>query len=318
METWPRDGVPNSPEAWLLTAARRRMVDEHRHRRVQEEASTTLTLIVDDEESCSSVPDKRLELLFVCSHPAIDPRMRTPLMLQTVLGLDAARIGAAFLVPAGTMSQRLVRIKAKIREAGITFELPEAAELPSHLEAVLEAIYACYGIGWESVSGIDANARDLVEEAMWLARLVIELLPDEPEAKGLLALMLHCEARRPARRDRNGRFVPLSHQDTGLWSGRMINEAERLLIGAAKARRMGRFQLEAAIQSAHAERARSGCVDWSAVEQLYAGLAILAPSIGAELGRAAAVAELNSAGAALALVDSIAPARVVSYQPYWF
>jgi predicted RNA polymerase sigma factor len=225
LETWPRDGVPDKPEAWLLTAARRRLTDHFRHVCVQEEASATLKLIADDEaEGGGQLPDKRLELLFVCAHPAIDAAMRTPLMLQAVLGLDAARIGAAFLVPAGTMSQRLVRAKAKIRDAGIAFEVPDATELSTRVEAVLEAIYAGYGLGWEAVSGVDAGGRDLVDEAMWLARLVIELLPAEPEAKGLLALMLHCEARRPARRDREGRFVPLSQQDTRLWSGPMTAE----------------------------------------------------------------------------------------------
>jgi predicted RNA polymerase sigma factor len=238
-------------------------------------------------------------------------------MLQTVLGLDAARIGAAFLVPAGTMGQRLVRAKTKIRDAGIAFELPEKAELASRVEAVLEAIYACYGVGWDTPTGGDAAGRDLVDEAMWLARLVVELLPAQPEAKGLLALMLHCEARRGARRDGNGRYVPLSQQDTHLWSRPMMVEAERWLAEAAEVRRLGRFQLEAAIQSAHAQRAFTGRTDWEAIALLYEGLVRLSPSLGALVGRAAALANARDPASGLAALDAIDVRSVLSYQPYW-
>src|SRR5262249_34351685 len=239
-------------------------------------------------------PDERLKLLFVCAHPAIDPMARTPLMLQTVIGLDVARIASAFLVSPGAMNQRLVRAKAKIRDTNIAFEVPEAGELPDRLEAVLDAIYAAYGAGWEDVAGTDPRRGQLVDEALWLARLVVDLLPNEPEAKGLLALLLHCEARRAARRAIDGSFVPLSQQDTRRWCRPMIAEAEKLLAAAVGAKRMGRFQLEAAIQSAHAERARSGRVDWAAVVQLYDGLTAIAPSIGALLGRAAAIAAMGA------------------------
>jgi predicted RNA polymerase sigma factor len=317
LEIWPRDGVPNRPEAWLLTAARRRLIDRQRHERVQDDARDVLAAMITDSDPPGVVPDKRLELLFVCAHPAIDAAVRTPLMLQAVLGLDAARIGAAFLVPPGTMGQRLVRAKTKIREAGIAFDMPEKAEMAPRLEAVLEAIYACYGVGWDEATGADDAGRDLVDEAMWLARLVAELLPDEPEVKGLLALMLHCEARRNARRDRDDRYVPLSQQDTSLWSRPMMVEAERWLAEAARCCRLGRFQLEAAIQSAHAERARSGTVDWSAIEHLYAGLTAIAPSVGALLGQAAAVAEARDAADGLALLDRLPSAAVVTHQPYW-
>jgi len=317
LETWPLNGVPQNPDACLLTTARRRLIDKARHERVQSSATEGLKLMVDNNETFGErLPDKRLELLFACTHPAIDPSVRTALMLQTVLGIDAARIASAFLVSAGTMGQRLVRAKTKIRDAGIAFEIPDRAELPARVESVLDAIYACYGMGWEITPAVEAGNRDLVDEAMWLARLVVELLPQEPEAKGLLALMLHCEARRPARRI-NGRFVPLSEQDTRLWSRPMMVEAERLLSAAAPMRRVGRFQLEAAIQSAHAERARSGRVDWSAIEQLYRGLVALAPSVGARLGQAAALAETDGAARALALIDEISPALVAAHQPYW-
>src|SRR5262249_14007985 len=212
LESWPRTGVPDNPDAWLLTTARRRLIDKMRHDRVQSSAAESLKVIVDNGENLGDqLPDKRLELLFACTHPAIDASVRTALMLQTVLGIDAARIASAFLVSAATMGQRLVRAKAKIRDAGIAFEIPERAELAARVDGVLEAIYACYGMGWEITPAADAGHRDLVDEAMWLARLVVELLPQEPEANGLLGLMLHCEARRAARRD-NGRFVPLPEQ----------------------------------------------------------------------------------------------------------
>jgi RNA polymerase sigma-70 factor (ECF subfamily) len=317
LEKWPRDGVPNRPEAWLLTAARRRLIDRRRHERAQDDARDVLTTMITDSDPPGVIPDKRLELLFVCAHPAIDAAVRTPLMLQAVLGLDAARIGAAFLVPPGTMGQRLVRAKSKIRDAGIAFEVPEKAELAPRIEAVLEAIYGCYGVGWDEAMGADAAGRDLVDEAMWLARLVAELLPDEPEAKGLLALILHCEARRHARRTRDGRYVPLSQQDTSLWSRPMMVEAESWLAEAARCCRLGRFQLEAAIQSAHAERARSGTVDWGSIEHLYAGLTAIAPSVGAQLGHAVAVAEVQDAATALSLLDGLPMGSVIAHQPYW-
>jgi predicted RNA polymerase sigma factor len=233
-------------------------------------------------------PDERLKLLFVCAHPAIDEAARTPLMLQAVLGLDAARIASAFLVAPAAMSQRLVRVKAKIRDAAIEFRVPEARELPSRLDAVLEAIYAAYGSGWDDVAGADARRQGLAEEAIWLGRLVVRLLPEAPEGRGLLALMLYCEARRPARRDAGGGYVPLSQQDVARWSGPMIDEAEAMLAGAAQAGTPGRFQLEAAIQSAHAQRARTGRTDWEAIALLYEGLLRYAPSIGARVGHAEA------------------------------
>src|SRR5215472_9102891 len=272
LETWPLDGVPKKPEAWLLSVARRKLIDNIRHEQVHSSAKQTLLLFADDiAPDTIAFPDERLKLLFVCAHPAIDPGARTPLMLQTVLGLDAARIASAFLIAPPAMSQRLVRAKAKIRDANIAFEVPEKSELSGRLEAVLEAIYAVYGTAWEHVAPVDSHNSQLVDEALWLAHLVVELLPDEPEAKGLLALLLHCEARRAARRLEDGSFVPLSEQNPDKWSRPMMIEAEQMLAAAVALKRMGRFQLEAAIQSAHAERMRGGCVDWSAIVQLYKG-----------------------------------------------
>src|SRR3989475_6011156 len=195
--------------------------------------------------------------------------MHTPLMLQSVLGLDAPRIGQAFLIAPKTMGQRLSRAKIKIRSGGIPFEIPQEPDLPERLDAVLEGIYAAFGIGWDDMAGTDQRGRDLAEEAIWLARVLLQLMPGEAEVRGLLALMLHCEARRAARRDRHGRYVPLSEQDPKLWSLTLIEEAERHLAEAAKYGRLGRFQLEAAIQSVHAERARSGRIEWTAITRFY-------------------------------------------------
>jgi len=319
LETWPRTGVPDNPEAWLLTAARRRLVDGARHAGVAAAAEADLNVMLDERADAApaAFPDERLALLFVCAHPAIDEAARTPLMLQTVLGLDAARIASAFLVAPATMSQRLVRVKAKIREAGIRFEMPAPGELAARLDAVLEAIYAAYGSGWEDVAGSDPRRRGLAEEAIWLGRLVARLLPDEPEAQGLLALMLYCEARRAARRDAAGAYVPLGFQDLRRWSRPMIEEAEEVLAGAARLKAAGRFQLEAAIQSVHAQRVRTGETDWEAVTLLYEGLLRHAPTIGARVAHAAALGEARDAEAGLAALDAIPPDEVATYQPYW-
>jgi len=319
LETWPRTGVPDNPVAWLLTAARRRLVDGTRHAGVAAAAEADLKIMLDERADASpaAFPDERLALLFVCAHPAIDEAARTPLMLQTVLGLDAARIASAFLVAPATMSQRLVRVKAKIREAGIRFEMPVPGELAARLDAVLEAIYAAYGSGWEDVAGADPRRRGLAEEAIWLGRLVARLRPDEPEAQGLLALMLHCEARRAARRDAAGAYVPLGFQDLRRWSRPMIEEAEEVLAGAARLKAAGRFQLEAAIQSVHAQRVRTGETDWEAVALLYEGLLRHAPTIGARVAHAAALGEARDAEAGLGALDAIPPDEVATYQPYW-
>jgi RNA polymerase sigma-70 factor (ECF subfamily) len=238
-------------------------------------------------------------------------------MLQAVLGLDAARIASAFLVAPAAMGQRLVRAKQRIRDAGIRFEVPERGELAARLDSVLDAIYAAYGSGWDDVAGADPRRRGLAEEAIWLGRLAARLLPDEPEALGLLALMLHCEARRAARRTDAGRYVPLTQQDVGRWSRAMIDEAEATLVAASRFGRPARFQLEAAIQSAHAQRAATGRTDWDAIALLYEGLVRLVPGIGARVGHAAALAEARDARTGLAALDRIAPTTVQAYQPYW-
>src|SRR2546425_3995859 len=319
LETWPQDGVPQNPEAWLLTAARRSLIDLVRHRQVAEASEPTLALLREGSKEMTlspEFPDERLKLLFVCAHPTIDPAMHTPLMLQTVLGLDAARIAHAFLVSPTTMGQRLVRAKMKIRDGGIQFEVPQERELPLRLDAVLEAIYAAFGIGWDE-AGVDQRGRDLAEEAIWLARVLLQLMPREAEVRGLLALMLHCESRRPARRGADGRYIPLSEQDPKQWSFPLIEEAEHHLTKAFKRARSGRFQLEAAIQSVHAERARSGRTDWTAILLFYEQLLRVSPALGTHIGYAAAVAEANGPETGLAVLDAMDLEAVSHYQPYW-
>ncbi|HEV2379521.1 MAG TPA: DUF6596 domain-containing protein [Terriglobia bacterium] len=320
LKTWPRDGVPQNPEAWLLTAARHSHIDVIRHHQVVLEREPTLEFLRESSTEpavSDTFQDERLKLLFVCAHPAIDTAMHTPLMLQMVLGLDAARIAQAFLIAPKTMGQRLFRAKTKIRCGGIQFEIPQERDLPERLQAVLEAIYAAFGIGWDDMVGADQRARDLAEEAIWLARVLLQLMPGEAEVQGLLALMLHCEARRPARRGPDGRYVPLSAQDPKQWSLPLIEEAERHLAEAFKRGRSGRFQLEAAIQSVHAERARTGCTDWAAIALFYEKLVRISPALGTRVGYAAAVAEASGPETGLSVLDAIEPERVSNYQPYW-
>lgn len=321
LETWPSRGVPDRPEAWLLTAARRRVIDMSRRKSVRDQAAPTLTLLTEEATeraaSESEFPDERLKLLFICAHPAIDVGARTPLMLQTVLGLDAGRIGSAFLVAPKTMGQRLVRAKAKIRDAGITFEVPEYQELPERLDAVLDAIYAAYGTGWEDAAGADPRRRGLADEAIWLARLASHLLPDAPEAHGLLALVLFCEARRPARRTGTGAYVPLSDQDVRLWHRPMIEEAKQALAKAAALQQLGRYQLEAAIQSVHAMRLTGDEVNWTSIVRLYETLVEISPTMGALTGRAAALAEEGGAEDGLSALNAIDTGHAETYQPYW-
>ena len=323
MRTWPCDGVPEKPEAWLLTAARNALTDAGRHRRVVAASEPELLLLHGSAQAAfdaSEIPDERLKLLFVCTHPAITPALRAPLMLQAVLGLDAARIAPAFLVSPAAMSQRLVRAKARIREAGARFDPPAPQELPQRLDAVLEAIYAAFGLGWEAAADAPCAAGlepTLAEEALWIARDLQNLLPEEPETLGLLALLLHCHARCAARRSPEGAYVPLAEQDTRLWDQPMMAEAERLLARAHSFERPGRFQLEAAIQSAHAERARSGRTEWAAIARFYEQLVRLAPSAGARTAHAAATAEAAGPATGLAHLDAIPADAAAGYQPYW-
>ena len=319
---WPARGVPRSPEAWLLTVARRRLVDAARRRRLDQTAGEQLAWLAEltaDEDDRLAVPDRRLGLMFACAHPGIDRPVRAPLMLQLVLGFDAATIASAFLVAPAAMGQRLTRAKAKIRHAAIGFEVPEQAALRERLDAVLDAIYAAYTEGWSDPQGSDARRRNLAEEAIWLGRLLASMLPDEGEALGLLSLMLHAHARREARRSASGEYVPLSEQDPARWDARMIDEAESLLVQAGGCgTHGGRYELEAAVQSAHAVRRRTGKADWPAIEQLYDALCVLTGSPVAALNRAVALAETRGPAAGLAALDALPDdVRLADYQPYW-
>jgi RNA polymerase sigma-70 factor (ECF subfamily) len=327
---WPRNGCPSNPEAWLLTVARRKMIDAARRRRRRGEMATEqlrldvsspTRLLVEDLDAAqldADIPDHRLALMFACAHPAIEAGIRAPLMLQVVLGLNAATIASAFLMSPTTMGQRLVRAKNKIRQAGIPFRIPEREELPGRLDAVLDAIYAAFAEGWTDPGGTDVARRDLAEEAIFLGRLVTELLPQEPEALGLLALMLHAEARRRGRRNAQGEYVPLAEQDTLLWDFEMIAAAEALLRRASTLGDIGRYQLEGALQSAHVYRRRTGHANWTEVVQLYDALLTLSGSPVVAINRALAIAEIQGADAAFhALEEVAADARLTEYQPYW-
>jgi RNA polymerase sigma-70 factor (ECF subfamily) len=316
---WPARGIPQSPEAWLLSVARRKSIDAARRQRTIVDGEDQVRLIAQELEEmhANDIPDQRLALMFACAHPAIEEGVRAPLILQTVLGFDAATIASAFLVAPATMGQRLSRAKSKIRQAGIPFRVPERADLAERLDAVLAAIYAAFAEGWSDPAGTETRRRNLSEEGIWLGRLVASLLPDEPEALGLLALMLHAEARRAARR-LDGEYVPLAEQDPAAWNAALIDEAETLLRRASTFGIIGRYQLEAAVQSAHAARRVTGRTDWAALEKLYDALLALTGSPVVAINRAVAVAETHGAAAGLAALDALSDdTRLAEYQPYW-
>ena len=326
LQSWPAQGVPDNPDAWLLTVARRRLIDLARQRHVRDDAQGHLLLLAelaqdDADEPAAAIPDDRLLLMFACAHPALDAHVHAPLMLQAVLGLNAATIASAFLLSPATMGQRLVRAKNKIKQARIPFRLPAEDELSDRLQAVLDAIYAVYTEGWSDPVDVEGRLRQLADEALWLARVVAALLPNEPEALALLSLLLYAQSRRRARRSDNGDYVPLSEQDTNLWDAPMIVEAESLLQRASTPDSrpgIGRFQLEAAIQSAHAVRAHKGESDWHAIAGLYDALSQLTGSPVVAVNRAVAIARSTNAANGLTQLDLISSdKRLQQYQPYW-
>jgi len=307
---WPTDGTPNNPEGWVLTVARNRLRDHwksHAYRMTDSLPEISSEAIEFDTDA---IPDRRLELMLVCAHPAIAANCRTPLMLQTVLGVDAAAIAEAFAMPAATMAQRLVRVKRRIRDARIPFVLPGRVDLDERLPAVLEAVYGAYAIDWQTAG---AAIESLSAEALHLAQVLAELLPDEPEALGLAALVCLSESRRAARRTADGAFVPLDDQDARLWDPALIARGEALLHRAHGFGRPGRYQYEAAIQSAHCNRP----VDWLALRTLHRALLRIAPSLGAAVALAAIDAEIDGPRAGLATLDEITDPAAQWFQPAW-
>jgi RNA polymerase sigma-70 factor (ECF subfamily) len=317
LRTWPSQGVPVSPDAWLLTVARNRLRDEWKSARVQravplEAAPDTLARI--DDVDVDAIPDRRLELMLVCAHPAIDRAMHTPLMLNTVLGFTAEQVGRAFSVPAPTMATRLVRVKKRIKATGIPFRIPDLADLPARMASVLEAVYGAYVIDWAT----GPQARPLFSEALHLAEVLTTLVPGDPEALGLAALIELSAARAPARVDADGRFVPLAGQDPALWNRELISRAHEHLRAAHARGQLGRFQLEAAIQAVHCARGSDGMTDWPALLTLHRILQAVAPSLGSGVALAAVTAEVDGPDAGLAALDALllgAGQRARLFQP---
>jgi RNA polymerase sigma-70 factor (ECF subfamily) len=294
LERWPHTGVPENPEGWLIKVARNRQRD------VWKSSAVRANVPLEGEDAANEpldgldplrIPDRRLELLFTCAHPAIDPAARTPLMLQAVLGFDAAQIAAAYAVHTATMAQRLVRAKRRIARARIPFVIPDRRAMPERLPAVLEAVYGCAAITWRD------DAESLAGEARYLAVTLASLLEREPEAWALAGLVTLSLARR-----RPGPFVPLEEQDPASWDTRLIDEGETYLRRAAASGRTtpGRFELEAAIQAVHLDRRRTGTTDWDALRELYTALVTVAPSLGSQVALAAVIGRTEGAEAGLA------------------
>lgn len=321
LERWPIDGIPSSPDAWLLSVAKRQLMQLARHNKVRSDPAVTALLeqeyAQDEGAPKTIIPDARLKLLFVCAHPAIDEKIRTPLMLQVVLGLQASEIAPAMLMSPATLAQRLVRAKQKIKDTGLRFEEPDASDLPARLHDVLEAIYGAFGLSVEAIAGAESRITDLQLEAIFLCGLVCTLMPEAAEAQGLLALMMFRQARRAAQLSSQGDFIPLPEQDMQRWDKAAILRADQLLWTAASQCKPGPFQLEAAIQSAHCHRLFTGKTPWAGIAQLYAQINQYYPTTGSRVAGAVALAEAGDAAAGLAQLRAIEQSHSNGFQPWW-
>ncbi len=311
LRLWPLRGVPDRPEAWLLTVARRAVGAAGARNATARRAQPALWQLADEAQSRPDDPwpDRRLGLFLACTHPAVDPGARVALMLQVVLGLTADRIAPAFLLTPAALGQRLARAKARLRAQGVAFVMPEPADLARGLPDVLEAIHAAAALGWEAVPGSDPARSDLSDEALHLARTMAALVPEATEARALVALILYVRSRAAAR---TGGYVPLAEQDVTRWDRAAIAEADGVMMRLGGAGVPGRFQLEAAIQSVHAERARTGVTNWAALETLHAALARVAPTHGAAVAAAAVLLERQGPAACLVALDGM---NLSGFQP---